>query len=169
MHAFLTKRIEISWLKLIAYVIGIWMCVHGGLGFRADTELEKTWAVMKDELFHVLFMIWGILICGATWLRYRGGLWSVAGAYLVGGALYDSVLIVQAHIHGWHFDSPVQFYIRVALLLVVGIVLAVIGHLRHCRERQTMPNKTLEPTADGAVSSAIAAHAASRRWLSFFR
>jgi hypothetical protein len=32
-----------------------------------------------------------------------------------------------------------------------------------------MPNKALEPTADGAVSSAIAVHAASRRWLSFFR
>jgi hypothetical protein len=32
-----------------------------------------------------------------------------------------------------------------------------------------MPNKTLEPTADGAISSAIAAHAASWRWLSFFR
>jgi hypothetical protein len=31
------------------------------------------------------------------------------------------------------------------------------------------PNKTPEPTADGAVSSAIAVHAASRRWLSFFR
>jgi hypothetical protein len=31
------------------------------------------------------------------------------------------------------------------------------------------PNKTLEPTAVGAVSSAIAVHAASRRWLSFFR
>jgi hypothetical protein len=32
-----------------------------------------------------------------------------------------------------------------------------------------MPNKALEPTADGAVSSAVAVHAASRRWLSFFR
>jgi hypothetical protein len=32
-----------------------------------------------------------------------------------------------------------------------------------------MPNKTLEPTADDAVSSAVAVHAASRRWLSFFR
>jgi hypothetical protein len=31
------------------------------------------------------------------------------------------------------------------------------------------PNKTLEPTADDAVSSAIAVHVASRRWLSFFR
>jgi hypothetical protein len=32
-----------------------------------------------------------------------------------------------------------------------------------------MPNKTLEPTADGVVRSAIAVHATSRRWLSFFR
>jgi hypothetical protein len=32
-----------------------------------------------------------------------------------------------------------------------------------------MPNKSLEPTADGAVSSAIAVHVASRRWLSYFR
>jgi hypothetical protein len=30
-----------------------------------------------------------------------------------------------------------------------------------------MPNKTLEPTADGAVSSAVAVHATRRRWLSF--
>jgi len=32
-----------------------------------------------------------------------------------------------------------------------------------------MPNKALEPTADGAVRSAVAVHATSRRWLSFFR
>ena len=32
-----------------------------------------------------------------------------------------------------------------------------------------MPNKSPEPTAVGAVSSAIAVHAAGRRWLSFFR
>ena len=31
------------------------------------------------------------------------------------------------------------------------------------------PNKSPEPTADGVVSSAIAVHAASRRWLSFLR
>ena len=31
------------------------------------------------------------------------------------------------------------------------------------------PNKTLEPTAVGAVRSAIAVHAVSRRWLSFLR
>jgi hypothetical protein len=31
------------------------------------------------------------------------------------------------------------------------------------------PNNSPEPTAVGAVSSAVAVHAASRRWLSFFR
>ena len=31
------------------------------------------------------------------------------------------------------------------------------------------PNKSPEPTAVGAVSSAIAVHVAGRRWLSFFR
>jgi hypothetical protein len=31
------------------------------------------------------------------------------------------------------------------------------------------PNKSPEPTAVGAVSSAVAVHVAGRRWLSFFR
>ena len=33
----------------------------------------------------------------------------------------------------------------------------------------TMPNKSPEPTAVGAVRSAIAVHVAGRRWLSFLR
>ena len=36
-------------------------------------------------------------------------------------------------------------------------------------EMTPAPNKSPEPTAVGAVSSAIAGHVASRRWLSFFR
>jgi hypothetical protein len=32
-----------------------------------------------------------------------------------------------------------------------------------------LPNKSPEPTAVGAVSSAVAVRVASRRWLSFFR
>jgi hypothetical protein len=31
------------------------------------------------------------------------------------------------------------------------------------------PNKSPEPTAVGAVRSAVAVHVVSRRWLSFFR
>jgi len=35
--------------------------------------------------------------------------------------------------------------------------------------RDRVPNKSPEPTAVGAVSSAVAVHVASRRWLSFLR
>jgi hypothetical protein len=38
-----------------------------------------------------------------------------------------------------------------------------------CHKLFPMPNKSLEPTAVGAVSSAIAVHVAGRRWLSFHR
>ncbi len=37
------------------------------------------------------------------------------------------------------------------------------------RVLRSWPNKSPEPTAVGACSSAIAVHVASRRWLSFFR
>jgi hypothetical protein len=37
------------------------------------------------------------------------------------------------------------------------------------RVHDLLPNKSLEPTAVGAVSSAVAVQVASRRWLSFFR
>jgi hypothetical protein len=43
------------------------------------------------------------------------------------------------------------------------------GNLRKVRREAAGFNKALEPTADGAVRSAIAVHVASRRWLSFFR
>jgi hypothetical protein len=35
--------------------------------------------------------------------------------------------------------------------------------------RSDMPNMSPEPTAVGSVSSAVAVHAAGRRWLSFLR
>jgi hypothetical protein len=39
----------------------------------------------------------------------------------------------------------------------------------HISVSRFMPNKSPEPTAVGAVSSAIAVHVAGRRWLSFLR
>ena len=36
-------------------------------------------------------------------------------------------------------------------------------------DKPMTPNKSPEPTAVGAVSSAVAVHVAGRRWLSFFR
>ena len=43
-----------------------------------------------------------------------------------------------------------------------------VSNMEFCLRYQR-PNKSPEPTAVGACSSAIAVHAASRRWLSFFR
>ena len=48
-------------------------------------------------------------------------------------------------------------------------VLEAVRALRKTSVRDQKPNKSPEPTADGAVRSAIAVHAASRRWLSFLR
>jgi hypothetical protein len=51
-------------------------------------------------------------------------------------------------------------------LVLLGAFVSILFRLRHSR---TPPNKSPEPTAVGAVSSAVAVHVASRRWLSFFR
>jgi hypothetical protein len=86
---------------------------------------------------------------------------------------------------GW-FGEDLSSLIQMSKLSTVHLGLARAGlcgeqvRSRRMRERldwpgfimdftSLMPNKTLEPTADGVVSSAIAVHAASRRWLSFFR
>jgi len=45
----------------------------------------------------------------------------------------------------------------------------LIGFLLASIMTKLWPNKSPEPTAVGAVSSAVAVHATSRRWLSFFR
>jgi hypothetical protein len=54
---------------------------------------------------------------------------------------------------------------------VVGSSIAldfIFGYVFECRMIYP-PNKSPEPTAVGAVSSAVAVHVTSRRWLSFFR
>src|ERR1039458_3660392 len=46
---------------------------------------------------------------------------------------------------------------------------AASSNLSHLPLESKMPNKSPEPTAVGAVSSAVAVHVAGRRWLSFLR
>ena len=51
-------------------------------------------------------------------------------------------------------------------------IVSIFRLLQQCFHIQffdQQPNMSPEPTAVGAVSSAVAVHAASRRWLSFFR
>jgi hypothetical protein len=47
--------------------------------------------------------------------------------------------------------------------------ITLISQIRESQINQQAPNKSPEPTPVGAVSSAIAVHVVSRRWLSFFR
>ena len=141
MKASLTNRNEIPWLKLIACVAGVWLCVLGASGLRTDFASPMTWAVIKDQAFHGICILWGVLVWVATWFRYQGGFWSVAGAFLLGGALINSALLVVVQIKGLELASPVPFYVRTALLWVAGGVLAVIGHLRHRQKKKPMPNQ----------------------------
>ena len=70
-----------------------------------------------------------------------------------------------------HFCSDANPYaiVRRGLRRNRNVWRAGSSELSHFELESTMPNKSPEPTAVGAVSSAIAVHVASRRWLSFFR
>ena len=46
---------------------------------------------------------------------------------------------------------------------------SAMSHQEFSDDDMAVPNKSPEPTAVGAVSSAVAVHATSRRWLSFLR
>ena len=50
-----------------------------------------------------------------------------------------------------------------------GAVISAFDFMMLGLKDSQWPNKSPEPTAVGAVSSAVAVHVASRRWLSFFR
>ncbi len=54
-------------------------------------------------------------------------------------------------------------------LMSIAAPMIYFRHLRFGQMRVQSPNKSPEPTAVGAVRSAIAVHVTSRRWLSFQR
>jgi len=138
MHASLHNREEIPWLKLIAYAVGIWLFVFGASGLRTDSASAITWVVVKNQAFHGVCILWGVLVLAATWFRYRGSFSTVAGVFLLGGALINSALLVVVQVKGLELDSPALFYVRTVLLWLAGCVLAVIGHLHHRRKSRPM-------------------------------
>ena len=90
--------------------------------------------------------------------RFAGHRWDdsrVIEAVVVAGR----ELLSSAAVFAFHFGCEVIAHLEGYVFYFHGFV----------RLLTLWPNKTLEPTAVGAVSSAIAVHAASRRWLSFFR
>jgi hypothetical protein len=124
-------------LYCVVYCVGILVIVLGIAGIGTDIELATSSTVRVAKCsFDVTNMIWGILICVVTWFRYRGGLWFLCGALLAGFALVGTVSIVEAHLRGWHFDSPVTFYIKTASFWLVGVASLVIGQRRHRRKNR---------------------------------
>jgi hypothetical protein len=67
------------------------------------------------------------------------------------------------------FDANPYAIARRGLRRNRNVWAAVSSELSHLQLESKMPNKSPEPTAVGAVRSAVAVHVASRRWLSFFR
>jgi len=98
-----------------------------------------------------LTMAASVTATGEYW--YNGSIPSYAPASSFGRGLTDYYDFTVASVPE---PSAACFF-----LLGGGFVLLLI-------HRQP-PNKSPEPTAVGAVSSAVAVHVASRRWLSFFR
>jgi hypothetical protein len=59
--------------------------------------------------------------------------------------------------------------VGIVVVHLLAVALNFIIHSESFPNLVQQPNKSPEPTAVGAVSSAVAVHVASRRWLSFLR
>ena len=96
-------------------------------------------------------------------------------AFLFGSltAPFVVIALVQFPLYGfllgrsYRFDSFRVWLVGVFLAHLLAVTFTFVFHSEDFPNR--WPNKSPEPTAVGAFSSAVAVHAASRRWLSFFR
>jgi hypothetical protein len=97
--------------------------------------------------------------------HYFGRGWGVIAA----GVVLAAWLVIRP----WRFKRLPQDSRRgIFIIGTVMLAMLVLVHSFFFLFIQTvamLPNKSPEPTAVGACSSAVAVHATSRRWLSFFR
>jgi hypothetical protein len=124
---------------VIACILGGLFVIIGVVNFRTE-QLQTSIHPIADFVFNVTFIIVGLLIWTATFFRYGGGFWSIAGAFLIAGAFAGTVSIVETHIRGGHYVSPAAFYTRIASCWIVGAIFLLIGHRRHRRKNQMLPN-----------------------------
>ena len=148
MSSFWTCRIETPLLSLTAYTIGIILIICGDIFLYRDMTLLAAGSNVRlaQCMIESICVIWGGLLCLATRFRYRGGLWSIAGAFLVGSGLIRTVSIVETHALARQFSSPDTFYAGTSACWLIGATLLVVGHLRHRRKKEVQPNTALEPT-----------------------
>jgi hypothetical protein len=130
---------------VIAYILGGFFVIMGSVNIRTE---ETSIHPIADCVLNVAFIIVGLLTWAATFFRYGGGFWSIVGVFLVVGAFAGTVSIVETHIRGWHYDSPVAFYIRIATCWIVGVVFLLMGHRRHRKKNQMLPNTNRVAPAD---------------------
>ncbi len=124
---------------VIACILGGFFIIMGVIEFL-DKKLQASNNPIADFVLNVGFIIVGVLIWLATFFRYSGGIWSIAGAFLVAGALAGTVSIVEIHLRGGHYDSPVSFYTRIASCWIIGVGFLLMGHRRHRRKKQVLPD-----------------------------
>lgn len=125
---------------VIAGILGGLFVSIGAVSFWPE-QPQTSITPIADFVFIVSLFIVGLLIWTAIFFRYRGGFWSIAGAFLVAGALTGTVSIVESHIRGWQFN--VAFYARIASCWIVGVAFLLIGHRRH--RRKTMSGLKTPP------------------------
>ncbi len=102
----------------------------------------------------------GFLLISRYFARQKAAVQAVA--FSVAGVLVLVGLALLSLEATYHFRGVIQRVTEVIQFTGVFFVCYLLS-------RKMTPNKSPEPTAVGAVSSAVAVHAASRRWLSFFR
>jgi len=130
------SRVQTAGLLMAYFLGGLFVII--GIGDILTEQEQTSIHPIADYVFAVSFIIGGLLTWAATFFRYGGGLWSIAGGFLVVGACTGTVSIVEAHIRGWQFN--VAFYARIATCWIAGIVFFLMGHRRHRKKKQMPPN-----------------------------
>ena len=92
----------------------------------------------------------------------------LSAVFTIAGLAFSCVLFV------WSLLNLVRHWRRsvlgfVCLIVAFGFLVVMADIFAMNQHRDQSPNKSPEPTAVGAVRSAIAVHVAGRRWLSFLR
>ena len=128
-----------------AYILGVLFVIIGAFNLWTDFAQRPTTPHPTDSyVFDVVFVIFGSLTWAATRFRYGGGFWSMIGGFLVAGAFAGTVSIIETHMRGWLYDSPVAFYIKIATCWVIGSILLFAGHWRHCKKKEVQPNMDID-------------------------
>jgi hypothetical protein len=158
-----------------------WMAVIGAISiFMACRACEPSLSSLHDWHFLVLFVsvivLAPVLACYSSlmivWL-FLGPIYRIRGR--MNGAPFhpgDYVQVLVGPNRGRVFQVDVIWEQRGQVCLELGSprrkgVQFAFAYTQVFRV--VLPNKSPEPTAVGAVSSAIAVRVAGRRWLSFFR